>query len=404
VALHNACTGLWTGESQQSIVAASNLILDPMAMIGPSFMQFLSKDGHSYSFDSRGCGYGRGEGPACLILKPLSKAMSDGDNIRSIIRSCVTNQDGRTQGITMPNLNAQKALIEKAYSAAGCDPRDTVYVEAHGSGTAAGDYAESAALGAILGSKRPRYDPLLIGSIKTNIGHLENASGLAALIKATLIIEKECIPPNPNFESPNPSINFNQWNLKVATTAQPLTHTASRQVSVSSFGYGGTNVHAILDKPPTQSGTELAATGNQDVRRLCRDGDEPPPSYLFTFAARSKASSSLIADRLQEYLSRKQDPSPGLLRSLAHTLCNGRSQFQWRHALVADSVDELQSSLQSKFPFHHSTTTPELCFIFTGQGSQWYGMERSFSNRAPYFGNPSSQPSVNSFPSEQSGG
>ncbi|RJE19312.1 polyketide synthase [Aspergillus sclerotialis] len=371
VALQNACTSLWAGETEQSIVAASNLILDPAAMIGPSFMQFLSKDGHSYSFDSRGCGYGRGEGTACVILKPLSKALSDGDNIRSIIRSCVTNQDGRTQGITMPDLNAQKSLIEKAYSMAQCDPRNTVYAEAHGSGTAAGDYTESAALGAVLGSKRSRYDPLLIGSVKTNIGHLENVSGLASLIKATLIIEHGCIPPNTNFESPNSNINFNQWNLNVATAAHTLSHTSCRQISISSFGYGGTNSHVVLDKPPAQNGTAMSATG-QAGRRLCRE--RATPGYLFVFSARSKASSAFIASRIQEHLNKTQCSSPEFMRSLAHTLCKRRSHFQWRHALVADSVDELQSSLQHGIAFHHSPTTPKPCFIFTGQGSQWCGM------------------------------
>ncbi|KAL4920610.1 hypothetical protein BDW62DRAFT_215871 [Aspergillus aurantiobrunneus] len=313
IALHNACASIWAGESQQSAVAATNLILDPVAMVAPSFMQFYSPDGRSYSFDSRACGYGRGEGAACLVLKPLADALRDGDNIRSIVRSCVANQDGRTPGITMPDCNAQKALIQRAYTAAGVDPRDTIYVEAHGSGTAAGDRIESMALGDILGSQRPRFDPLVVGSVKTNIGHLENASGLAALVKAILIIEHGCVPPSINFEKPSANINYNRWNLKVATEAQPLKHTESRQISVSSFGYGGTNCHTILDKAPSMQKTVFAPQTNPH-----RTGSESPSSWL-------------------------------------------------------------------RLSFNHSSTAPRLGFVFTGQGSQWYGMGRELLQTSTLF-------------------
>lgn len=363
IALHNACASIWAGESQQSVVAATNLILDPVTMVGPSFMQFYSDDGRSYSFDSRACGYGRGEGAACLILKPLSDALRDGDNIRSIVRSCVANQDGRTPGITMPDFDAQKALIQKAYAAAGVDPRDTVYVEAHGSGTAAGDRIESMALGETLGSQRPRFDPLVMGSVKTNIGHLENASGVAALVKAVLVIENGCIPPSINFERPSPNIDFNRWNLMVATEAQPLEYTESRQVSVSSFGYGGTNCHIILDKAPPVAPQRSPKAPSES------------PCYVFPLSARSKTSSSLMVAQLQKYLNSKDHSSEcDFLSSLAHTLCHGRSRFQWRGAIVAESISELQGCCTSSLSFSHSSTASRLGFVFTGQGSQWYGM------------------------------
>ncbi|KAL4922017.1 thiolase-like protein [Aspergillus aurantiobrunneus] len=205
VALQNACQSIWTGQADQSIVGGSNLILDPASMIGPSFLQFYSAEGKGYIFDQRADRYGRGEGVACLVLKRLSAAVRDGDPVRTVIRSAAANQDGRTNGITAPSGEAQEALIRKTYAMAGLDLARTVYVEAHGSGTALGDGAERATLHAVFGNLGPQdSNPLFIGSVKTNIGHLESASGLAGIVKAVLMIKHGCIPPSLNFDKPPP--------------------------------------------------------------------------------------------------------------------------------------------------------------------------------------------------------
>jgi acyl transferase domain-containing protein len=182
-------------------------------MLALASMRFFSPDGKSYSFDSRGNGYGRGEGVACVLVKRLDQAIKDGDTIRAIIRNTGVNQDGKTQGITMPSSQAQSALIKSTYEAVGLDPLQTSYVEAHGTGTAAGDPLEASALATIFCHNRS--DILHIGSVKSNIGHLEAASGLAGLIKLVMMLEHKTLLPNGNFEKPNPKIPLSQWRVDV---------------------------------------------------------------------------------------------------------------------------------------------------------------------------------------------
>lgn len=181
MALQNACQSIWTGQSHQSLVGGSNLILYPEAMVSPSLLKFYAADGRSYAFDHRGGGYGRGEGTSCVIVKRLSDAVRDGDPIQAVIRSLAVNQDGRTQGITASNPKSQEALIRKTYSMANLDLAHTVYVEAHGTGTSLGDMVESATLDSVFGDYHDSgNESLLVGSVKTNIGHLGNGSGLAS--------------------------------------------------------------------------------------------------------------------------------------------------------------------------------------------------------------------------------
>lgn len=182
----------------------------------------MSFDGRSYTSDHRACGYGRGEGFATVILKPLDAALRDKNPIRAVIRATAINSDGRTKGITLPSRESQVEMIRSAYADAGLDPHDTGYFEAHGTGTQAGDPIEMSAIYEVFASSRARDDPLIVGSIKTNIGHLEGASGLAGLIKAVLCLEKGVIPPNINFEKPNNQIPLEEWNLKVSLTVRCL--------------------------------------------------------------------------------------------------------------------------------------------------------------------------------------
>lgn len=176
----------------------------------------MSPDGRCYTFDDRANGYARGEGVGAVILKPLTDALKDGDTIRAVIRGTGSNQDGKTPGITLPSGAAQESLIRSVYNSAGVDPLETSYVEAHGTGTAAGDPLETGALSRVFGPNRSSEEPLRIGSIKTNVGHLEGASGIAGVIKTVLMLENKTLLPNRNFVNPNPRIPFQEWKLKVS--------------------------------------------------------------------------------------------------------------------------------------------------------------------------------------------
>ncbi|KAL3427635.1 hypothetical protein PVAG01_01144 [Phlyctema vagabunda] len=216
VALHLACQSLKSRESKMSIVGGNNIMLNPDMITAMSSFGFVSPDGRSYAFDHRASGYGRGEGVASIVLKPLEDALRDGDPIRAVIRHTCLNQDGKTAGITLPSQEAQESLFRSAYEAAGLDPSETSYVEAHGTGTQAGDPLEAGAISAVFARGRARNNPVYIGSVKTNIGHLEAGSGLAGILKATLVLEKGAIPPSINFEKANPKIPMKEWNIKTA--------------------------------------------------------------------------------------------------------------------------------------------------------------------------------------------
>lgn len=214
-ALHLACQALKSGEADQALVSACTLMLDPDAVIGMNKLQFFSSEGRSFAFDSRGSGYGRGEGAACVVLKPLDAAIADGDPIRAVIRATATNQNGRTSTITIPSASAQVDVALAAYKSCGLDPSETLYVEAHGTGTAAGDPLEIDAIGRIFGDAKKSQTKTVVGSVKTNIGHLEPVSGLASLVKSILILEKGVIPAHLNFDKPNPNAQLDRWNITV---------------------------------------------------------------------------------------------------------------------------------------------------------------------------------------------
>ncbi|PVH93503.1 polyketide synthase PksD [Periconia macrospinosa] len=247
VAMDLACQNLRNRQSNMAMVAGCNLIISPEGPLLLSNMNFLSPDGRCYSFDSRANGYARGEGAVVLILKSFSDAIRDNDTIRAVIRGTASNQDGHTPGITQPSAAAQEDLIRKLYQECGLSFQDTRYVEAHGTGTAIGDPIEAKAIGKIFRSSRSTRDPLYIGSIKSNIGHIEGASGLAGIVKAIMILEKGIIPPQALFQKINPAIKTNFWNLCVPTECKPWPTNGLRRISVNSFGFGGSNSHIILD-------------------------------------------------------------------------------------------------------------------------------------------------------------
>ncbi|CEN60761.1 hypothetical protein ASPCAL03194 [Aspergillus calidoustus] len=308
VALQNACQSIWTGQAEQAMVGGSNLVLDPSVMVGPSFMQFYSSEGRSYAFDQKAAGYGRGEGVACLVLKRLSDAVRDGDPVQAVIRAAAVNQDGRTNGITAPSGDAQESLIRKTYAMAGLDLHRTSYVETHGSGTSLGDRTETTVLDAVL---------------------------------VTVLVRRN-----------------DPCSLE------------SRQISVNSFGYGGTNAHVVLDAPD-QPAIPTEPTSESD--------------HLIVLSARSQASGQEMTARLRHYLETISDVDTPDLGSLPYTLCERRTPFAWRASLVVDSVSELETKLKSLSFVHAPPSSPKVAFIFSGQGSHWYEMGRELLEKHPVF-------------------
>ncbi|KAF1829663.1 hypothetical protein BDW02DRAFT_138335 [Decorospora gaudefroyi] len=400
VAVHLACQSLRTGESSMAIAGGSNLILSPDIQIEMSDMHFLSPDSISYAFDERANGYARGEGAGAIILKPLELALRDNDPIRAVIRGTAASSDGRTPGITMPSKDAQVDLIRSAYHSAAIGVGQTGYFEAHGTGTTAGDPVESGAISEVFAANRPRRDPgtmdetipLYIGSIKTNMGHLEGASGIAGMIKAILTVEKGIIAPNVWFERGNPSIDFATWGIEVPTETKEWPLDGLRRASVNSFGYGGTNAHVVLDDAysflqeycpsighsKNDSGF-VSPTSDQSISLAIR-------SRLFVVSANDQSSltqmSHVLGEHLQALAVFDEDE---LLDNLAYTLCERRSRFPYSVPVVAKDKSDLESKLQNlRTSSSVSTTPPRIGFIFTGQGAQWWRMGRELL-RYPVF-------------------
>ncbi|KAI1387791.1 lovastatin nonaketide synthase [Hypoxylon trugodes] len=387
VALHQAVECLRNGGASQAIVAGTTLLLDPGMYIAESKLHMLSPDSRSRMWDKGANGYARGEGCAAVLLKPLSKAIQDGDDIECIIRETGVNSDGRTNGITMPSSSAQAALIRKTYERAGLDPvvDRCQYFECHGTGTLAGDPIEARAIQEAFfpGSSRPQAgDPLYCGSIKTVIGHLEGCAGLAGVLKAALALKHKTIPPNMHFRELNPAIEPFYANLNVPTSKIPWPETNGQplRASVNSFGFGGTNAHAILERyePPEAKEGERAVLGP------------------FVFSAKSR---SALLGRLREastYI--KQNPSLDL-DALSYTLRSKRSAFPVRIAFPSSSLERLLDGIGTQIVLAGDsldslgvqalTTNPDKPFtilgVFTGQGAQWATMGRELITHSQLF-------------------
>ncbi|KAE8386150.1 hypothetical protein BDV23DRAFT_187535 [Aspergillus alliaceus] len=396
VALHMACQSLRTGESEQAIVAGVNVILSHEMSISMSRMRFFSPDGRCHTFDDRANGYGRGEGVGCVLLKPLSVALRDADPIRGIIRSTGINQDGKTAGITLPNPSAQEALLRHVYNAAALDPISTDYVECHGTGTRAGDYAELSAIANVFCTKRTPENPLVVASVKTNVGHLEGASGIAGLIKVILMMEKKTILPHRNFEIPNKQIPFEKWNLKVPTRPQHWDARGPRRASINSFGYGGTNAHAIVE----EAGEYLAFLGReigieQDIEKPQTNGVPIPESsshssmssLVYALSSADPVSGTSYANRLSSYIEGLEHLPKRFPSDLAYTVGKRSSNLRWKAAVAAQSVRDLTSLLKSSaVQFSQSMIKdPVVGFVFTGQGVQWHAMGRELMCAYPVY-------------------
>src|SRR5262245_15746522 len=370
VATHLGCRSIWNGESELAFVGGVNLMLRPELTIGFSKASMLSPDGRCKSFDSRANGYVRSEGAALVILKPLSRALADRDRIYALIRATAVNQDGRTAGISVPNQAAQQANIMEALRLADVGPNSVQYVEAHGTGTPVGDPIEAAALGAVYGKAQQPEERCLIGSIKSNIGHLEAAAGITGLIKAALCLQHRQIPKNLHFENPNPQIPFDDLRLRVAQRLEPWPETYGQppRAGVNSFGFGGTNGHAILEAAPV---TDTAARREADAD----DG----VAWMLPLSARSTSALSDLARCYLNALRGERGLGGESLRDICFSAGAKRSHHEFRLALVAhdraEMVEQLEAFLGGESRANSSTgrasgTPSQPVFVCSGMGQQ----------------------------------
>ena len=363
VAVHLACRSLKNGECSTALAGGVNAILVPDTYVGFSKMSMLSPDGRCKAFDARGNGFVRGEGAGVIVLKPLSAAIADGDRIYAVIRGSAVNQDGRTSSLTVPGREAQKRLIREACRDAGIDPLEIDYVEAHGTGTAVGDPIEASAIGAVIGENRTGR-ACVIGSVKTNIGHLEAGSGIAGIIKTALVLHHGEVPPNLHFETPNPDIDFKKWMLRVPVAAENLPR-EDAVAAINSFGFGGTNAHAVLQRAPRQDPD--AADGLAQPR-------------LFVLSARDAEGLRSIVSRYSAWLATTEET----LENICYTLATRRQHGPHRIAIAADSKPEVIAKLDAFLAGETRqglssgiAAAPEkIAFVFTGQGPQWWAMGR----------------------------
>ncbi|MFF2081615.1 type I polyketide synthase, partial [Kitasatospora sp. NPDC058162] len=385
VAVRMACESLARGDSTLALAGGVSLNILAETTLSTERFGGLSPDGRCYTFDERANGYVRGEGGAALLLKPYEQALADGDRIHWLIMGGAVNSDGATDGLTVPSGRAQEEVIRRAYDDAGIDPARVQYVELHGTGTRVGDPTEAAALGAALGTGRAVDAPLLVGSAKTNIGHLEGAAGIVGLLKAGLSIAHRRIPASLNYEQPNPEIPLDDLRLRVRSESGPWPHPDRQLVAgVSSFGMGGTNGHLVLASPPDRvEGAGLPATDRDGHAQPAPSGqpsaDEAHVPWLLS--GKTETAMRAQAGRLLASLSADAPRRPA---DVALSLATTRTHFAHRAAVVAGDLDALTAGLESLALGKRSACVVTgrgaedgaLAFLFTGQGSQRLGMGR----------------------------
>ncbi|KAI0593005.1 hypothetical protein F4775DRAFT_587134 [Biscogniauxia sp. FL1348] len=420
VAVDLACQSIRSGDASSALVTGSNLILTPDGFLLLSNLNFLSPDSKCYSFDHRANGYARGEGVVAIVLKPVLDAIRDGDMIRAVIRSTGTNQDGNTPGLTQPSPESQERLIRHVYKKANLSLDCTRYVEAHGTGTPVGDPIEMKAIGRVFRTHRSTEEPLYVGSVKANIGHLEGCSGLAGIIKSifVVILEKGIIPPNALFEKINPDIDIDFYHTMVPTESIPWPSDGLRRVSVNSFGFGGTNTHVILDdayhyiqargltanhstiqKVRNSDSTNaighhtngLGATGNSvhsdtnganwatdrnGVKRNKTNASHlsPTRARLLIWSAADEKALERTIQRYKTYHKQYIIDSGDKVNRLSYTLATRRSRLLWRTFAVVDEESLSNSAELSTFKPIRTSPEAALAFVFTGQGAQYVDM------------------------------
>ena len=379
VAVYQACRSLAQGDCSVAIAGGVNVILSPALAINFSKAGAMAPDGRCKAFDSRADGYVRGEGAGVVVLKPLRRALADGDRIYATIRGGAVNQDGRTNGLMAPNPQSQEAVLRAAYAHAGVNPAAVGYVEAHGTGTLLGDPIEAQALASVMGAGRDPSEPLVIGSVKSNIGHLEAAAGIAGLIKAALVLHHRHIPASLHYEQANPHIPFHDLPVRVADSAMPWPDRDVPAIAgVSAFGFGGTNAHLVLEEAPRVHYSDAPS------------GHSP---HLLAVSARSDASLLSLAGRYLDRLGELDAPSDA--EAICRTAALRRTHHERRLVCVGDSAAQLREQLAAfvageERPGLHRTaqrvgSTRDVVFAFAGQGPRWWPLSRELIASEPVF-------------------
>ncbi|KAI0487101.1 polyketide synthase [Xylaria cf. heliscus] len=407
VSLHQAIVSLKQGDCDMALACGTNVILAPEMGLELNGLGVLDRTSTSYTYDERAGGYGRGEGIGAIVLKRMSDALRDGDTIRAVIRNSGSNQDGRSNGLTAPCKESQVDLMRKTYAQAGLDPSVTRFFEAHGTGTPTGDPIEASAISEMFSHHRSAEEPLHVGAVKTNVGHSEGASGIESVIKCILTVENGIIPANAWFKKANPRIPMEKWHFNFVTKALPWPRTENgvRRVSINSFGVSGTNAHIVMDdalsylrdrgcnaphktvetpqllhKDDSNSSSVAGSTSS------LTNGDSEPVNGISTPA--SSSSGPLNSPQLFVLSSHDQDGISRLcnvykqslplikdsLYDLSYTLATKRTRFNWRAAIVADSLASLQDALSEKQQATRLPAETGLGIVFTGQGAQWARM------------------------------
>ena len=377
VAVHLACQGLRSGDCDLAIAGGVNLILAPDLFIALSHSRMLAPDGRCKTFDAAADGFARGEGCGVVILKRLSQAEADGDRILAVIRGSAVNQDGPSSSLTAPNGPAQEAVIRAALAFASVEPNEVGFIEAHGTGTELGDPLEVKALGEVFGG-RDRDQPLILGSVKTNIGHLEAAAGVLGLIKVILALRHRTIPPHLHFKTPSPHIAWQELPFVVPREPVPWQPINGRRIGgVSSFGFSGTNAHVVVEEAPAKP----VATETNSGRK-----------YLFALSAREPAALAQLAGR---HAAELRQPRNDTLADLCRTANEGRAHFAERATLITETIDGLRAGLEALSRgedaaglMHERVAQrdpPRIAFLFTGQGAQYAGMTKELYDESQVF-------------------